>query len=240
MIGRIISGYVYYHTGRDQYIVRHPEWTDMEYMIRGHFNWNWVNGDQISNMLVHWIDVFNWFSMSKPINVIAYGSRIRKNIGNVYDNFSMHFEYENGVTLDGMVRRIDGCDNGAGIIIHGEKGSWHSSDFSIRNRNGEAIWQYDREEAKAKFKVHDMYTLEHIMLINHIREGKVLDIAETAATSALTAVMARESAYSGKKYTWEQIISSPLNTLPEEIALVNVDLKKFEIPLPGITFTKNE
>lgn len=240
MIGRIISGYVYYHTGRDQYIVRHPEWTDMEYMIRGHFNWNWVNGDQISNMLVHWIDVFNWFSMSKPINVIAYGSRIRKNIGNVYDNFSMHFEYENGVTLDGMVRRIDGCDNGAGIIIHGEKGSWHSSDFSIRNRNGEAIWQYDREEAKAKFKVHDMYTLEHIMLINHIREGKVLDIAETAATSALTAVMARESAYSGKKYTWEQIISSPLNTLPEEIALVNVDLKKFEIPLPGITFTKDE
>lgn len=96
-----------------QYIVRHPEWTDMEYMIRGHFNWNWVNGDQISNMLVHWIDVFNWFSMYKPINVIAYGSRIRKNIGNVYDKFSMHFEYENGVTLDGMVRRIDGCDNGA-------------------------------------------------------------------------------------------------------------------------------
>ena len=83
-------------------------------------------------------------------------------------------------------------------------------------------------------------TSASIMLINHIREGKVLDIAETAATSALTAVMARESAYSGKKYTWEEIISSPLNTLPEEIALVNVDLKKFEIPLPGITFTKDE
>ncbi len=47
--------------------------------------------------------------------------RIRKNIGNVYDNFSMHFEYENGVMLEGMVRRIDGCDNGAGIVIQGEK-----------------------------------------------------------------------------------------------------------------------
>ena len=61
LIGNIISGYVYYHTGRDQYIIRRPEWTDMEYMIRGHFNWSWVNGDQISNMLIHWIDVFNWF-----------------------------------------------------------------------------------------------------------------------------------------------------------------------------------
>ncbi|KMM31458.1 hypothetical protein ACM15_22430 [Parabacteroides goldsteinii] len=240
LIGSIISGYAYYHTGRDQYIVRRPEWTDMEYMIRGHFNWNWVNGDQISNMLIHWIDVFNWFTQLKPVNVIAYGSRIRKNIGNVYDNFSMHFEYENGVMLEGMVRRIDGCDNGAGIVIQGEKGSWHSSDFSIRNRNGETIWQYDPEAAKSKFKVHDMYTLEHIMLVDHIRKGTVLNIAETAATSALTAVMARESAYTGKRYTWQQISSSPLNMLPEQMALVNVDLKQFGVPLPGTAFIADD
>ena len=211
----------------------------MEYMIRGHFNWNWVNGDQISNMLIHWIDVFNWFTQLKPVNVIAYGSRIRKNIGNVYDNFSMHFEYENGVMLEGMVRRIDGCDNGAGIVIQGEKGSWHSSDFSIRNRNGETIWQYDPEAAKSKFKVHDMYTLEH-MLVDHIRKGTVLNIAETAATSALTAVMARESAYTGKRYTWQQISSSPLNMLPEQMALVNVDLKQFGVPLPGTAFIADD
>ena len=146
LIGRIISGYVYYHTGRDQFIVCRPEWSDMEYMIRGHFNWSCVNGDQISNMLIHWIDVFNWFSHLKPQKVIAYGSRIRKNIGNVYDNFSMHFDYEGGVTLGGMVRRIDQCDNGAGAVIHGEKGTWYSSDFSIRNHQGDIIWQYDKEE----------------------------------------------------------------------------------------------
>ena len=40
-----------------------------------------------------------------------------------------------------------------------------------------------------------MYTLEHIMLIDHIRKGKVLKVAESVAMSALTAVMARESAY---------------------------------------------
>lgn len=236
LIGQIVSGYVYYHTGRDQYIVRRPEWSDMEYMIRGHFNWNWVNGDQVSNMLIHWIDVFNWFSHLKPLNVIAYGSRIRKNIGNVYDNFSMHFEYEKGVTVEGMVRRIDGCDNGAGAVIHGEKGSWYSSDFSIRSRNGDILWKYEEEEAKAKFNVHDMYTLEHIVLVNHIRKGEVLTIAEMAAMSALTAVMARESAYTGKICTWEQLVSSDLNSLPEEMALVNVDLKQYEVPLAGNSF----
>ncbi|MDR2913645.1 MAG: Gfo/Idh/MocA family oxidoreductase [Tannerella sp.] len=236
LIGRIISGYVYYHTGRDQYMVRRPEWSDMEYMIRGHFNWNWVNGDQISNMLIHWIDVFNWFSHLKPQKVIAYGSRIRKNIGNVYDNFSMHFDYEEGVTLGGMVRRIDQCDNGAGAVIHGEKGTWYSSDFSIRNHQGDIIWQYDKEEAKAKYKVHDMYTLEHIVLVNHIRQGQVLDVAENAAISSLTAVMARESAYTGKVYTWEQISSSTLNKLPVNMALVNVDMKDFDVPLAGAPY----
>ena len=234
LIGQIISGYVYYHTGRDQYIIRRPEWTDMEYMIRGHYNWSWVNGDQISNMLIHWIDVFNWFSHLKPLSVIAYGSRIRKNIGNVYDNFSMHFEYENGVTVGGMVRRIDGCDNGAGAIIHGEKGIWDSSDFSIRNRNGEMIWQYNEEEEKKKFQLHDMYTLEHIALVNHIRKGEVLHIAESTAMSALTAIMARESAYTGKKQTWEQMLTSELAMEPKEMALVNVDLKQFEVPLAGV------
>ena len=236
LIGNIVSGYVYYHTGRDQFIVRRPEWTDMEYMIRGHFNWNWVNGDQISNMLIHWIDVFNWFSHLKPMNAIGYGSRIRKNIGNVYDNFSMHFEYERGVTVEGMVRRIDGCDNVAGAIIHGEKGSWHSSDFSIRDRNGNKIWQYDEEAAKNEFKVHDMYTLEHIVLIDHIRKGKVLKVAESVAMSALTAVMARESAYTGKICTWDQMVTSDLNMLPKEMELVNVDLKQYEVPLAGIPY----
>ncbi|MDR0713111.1 MAG: Gfo/Idh/MocA family oxidoreductase [Bacteroidales bacterium] len=234
MIGRIVSGSVYYHTASDQYIIRRPEWTDMEYMIRGHFNWSWTNGDQISNMLIHWIDVFNWFSHLKPLKAIAYGSRIRKNIGDVYDNFSMQITCEEGVQLSGMVRRIDGCDNDRGAVIQGEKGTWHSSDFSIRNHQGETVWKYDEAEAKSKFKVHDMYTLEHIVLVNHIRQGQTLNIAETAGISAMTAVMARESAYTGKACTWEQITSSDLNTMPEEMAFVNVDMKKFEPPVPGV------
>ena len=82
-----------------------------------------------------------------------------------------------------------------------------------------------------------MYTLEHIMLVDHIRKGTVLNIAETAATSA---VMARESAYTGKRYTWQQISSSPLNMLPEQMALVNVDLKQFGVPLPGTAFIADD
>jgi len=239
-IGRILSGNVFYNTGKEQIISRQPEWSDTEYMLRSFFNWNWINGDQISNMLIHWIDIFVWFTHLKPVKASAYGSRIHQTAGNAYDNFSMDFEFEDGLHLYGMVRRIDGCDNFRGAVIQGDKGVWRSdtNEWTIHDLKGNLIWRYDTESDKAKFKTHDMYTLEHIDLVNHIRKGTVLDVAETNAISAMACIMARESAYSGKVCTWENMVVSDLNMVPTEFTsgqLGKMDLKKYEIiPLPGI------
>ena len=239
-IGRILSGNVFYNTANESYIKRRPEWSDTEYILRSFFNWNWINGDQVSNMLIHWIDIFVWFSHLKPVKVSAFGSRIRRTVGNVYDNFSMDFEFEDGVRMFGMVRRMDGTDNMRGAIIQGDKGVWNSDDFSIRDLEGNLVWKYDAEAAKAQFKTHDMYTLEHIDLVNHIRKGTVLEVADTNATAAMTAIMARESAYSGKTVTWENMIASDLNLMPAEFAtgqFGKMDMEKYEaIPLPGIRY----
>jgi len=239
-IGKILSGNVSYNTAKEQFLKRQPEWTDTEYMLRSFFNWNWINGDQISNMLIHWIDMFVWFSHLKPVKVTAFGSRIHPTAGNNYDNFSMDFEFEDGVRMYGMVRRIDSCDNSQGIIVQGDKGVYHGSTnkWTIHDLDGNLVWQYDSEAAKAKFKTNDMYILEHIDLINHIRKGAVLDVADTNITSAMTCIMARESAYTGREATWENIISSDLNMVPAEFAsgqLGKMNMKKYEtVPLPGI------
>ena len=237
-IGKILSGKAYYNTANENFLRRRPEWSDVEYMIRSFFNWNWINGDQISNMLIHWIDVFLWLTNLKPVKVSAYGSRIRRTAGNVYDNFSMDFELEGGVNLFGMVRRMDGTDNMRGAVIQGEKGVWNSDDFSIRDLEGNLVWQFDAKASKENFKTHDMYTLEHIDLVNHIRKGTVLDITEINATSAMAAIMARESAYSGRIVTWDNMVASDLNLMPTEFAsgqFGKMDMEKYEtIPLPGI------
>ena len=237
-IGKILTGNVFYNTSNEEYLKRQPGWTDTEFMLRSFFNWNQINGDQISNMLIHWIDIFVWFSHLKPIKVSAFGSRIRRTAGNVYDNFSMDFEFEDGVRLFGMVRRMDGCNNRRGAIIYGDKGVWNSDDFSIHDLQGNLVWQYDSEAAKTKFKTDNMYVLEHIDLVNHIRKGTVIDVAEISAVSAMTCIMARESAYSGRICTWDNMITSDLNLIPEEFAseqFGKMDLSKYEtIPLPGI------
>ena len=239
-IGKILNGNVFYNTGKEQVISRQPEWTDTEYMLRSFFNWNWINGDQISNMLIHWVDIFVWFSHLKPIKVSAFGSRIHQTVGNAYDNFSMDFEFEDNVHLYGMVRRIDGCDNARGAIIQGDKGVWRTdaNEWTIHDLEGNLVWHYDEKAAKEKFKNHEMYALEHIDLVNHIRQDKLLNVAETNAISAMACIMARESAYSGKVCTWENMVVSDLNMVPTEFAsgqLGKMDLKKYEIiPLPGV------
>ena len=107
--------------------------------------------------------------------------------------------------------------------------------MSIRDFQGNVIWKYDNDSAKKMYKQHDPYTLEHVNLINHIRSNKVIDIAEIAAVSSMTCIMARESAYTGKAYTWDQMTSSDLNLMPADLKLENVDMDKYGIvPIPGM------
>ena len=239
-IGRILSGNVVYKVGNEQFIRRRPEWSDAEFMIRTFFNWNWINGDHISNVLLHCVNAFIWFAHEKPLSVSAIGSRVRRTAGNIYDNFSMDFKFEQGIRLFGMVRKMDGCDNFVGLDIQGDRGNWRSSDFSIHDLDGNLVWKYDEEAAKAKFKTNDAYVLEQIDLINHIRRGEVIDVAETNGISAMAAIMARESAYSGKDVTWDGMVASDLNMFPAEFAsgqLGPMDMKKYlTVPLPGVAW----
>ena len=233
-IGRIVSANVYWNQGHVGFTVRRPEWTSMEHMIRDHFSWKWLCGDHVLEQLVHNVDVFTWFSHMKPVRVIGMGSCQRRIAGNIYDNLSVDIEYENNIHVHGMTRQINDCDNRIGEIIQGTKGSWTSlGEHTIRDLDGNVVWQYDREAAKEQFKQHDPYTLEHVNLVNHLRWGKVINLAETTAISSMTCVMAREAAYTGKAFTWDEMTQSDLNYMPAELTLDNVDMSKYTISIPG-------
>ena len=60
-------------------------------------NWKWLSGDHIVEQHVHNIDVFTWFSGYKPVRATGFGSRQRRVTGDQYDNFSVDFEFDNGV-----------------------------------------------------------------------------------------------------------------------------------------------
>ncbi|MCF0172760.1 MAG: Gfo/Idh/MocA family oxidoreductase [Bacteroidales bacterium] len=234
MIGEITGGNVYWNQDQLWYRERQQGWSDVEWNIRDWVNWTWLSGDHIVEQHVHNIDVFMWMAGGiTPIKATGFGSRFRRVTGDQYDNFSIDFEFENGVRLHSMCRQINGCDNKVGEIVHGTKGVWSSFDHAIKDWNGNVLWAYNHAENEAKFAQHDPYTLEHVDWVNHIRKGEPLDEATLCAQSSLAGIMGRESAYTGKEITWEAMSASELDLMPANIESGVLDLASYKVPVPG-------
>jgi len=234
-IGRIVAGNVYWCQKHSHYLRQRPEWTDIEYMLRSQFCWIWTSGSILVDQLLHNVDVFTWFSHLKPVRAIGTGSSQRRMMGDVYDVYSVDIEYEGGVHLHAMERQMDGCDGITGEYIQGTKGTFDNigKKFTILDHDGNVIWKYDQEAANEQFKEHNAYCLEHVNLVNHLRQGKVINMGEAVSVSVMACLMAREAAYSGKFYTWDHIIKSDQNFMPADLALKNVDMSKYTVPVQG-------
>jgi predicted dehydrogenase len=235
MIGEIVSGNVYWNQSMLWYKNRDEKWSDMEWMVRDWVNWKWLSGDHIVEQHVHNIDVFNWFTGRKPIKAVGFGARQRRLTGDQYDMFSVDYEYEGGIRLHSMCRQIDGCANNVSEFIQGTKGSWSSAgkEHEIKDLQGKVIWKTDFDKEKAEHKQTDPYTLEHVDFINHIRANKPLNQAVETANSCLTAIMGRESSYTGKSVTWDEVFNSNATMMPEKLEIGAVDMKPFVVPVPG-------
>lgn len=234
-IGRITNAVVKWNQGHMGYRDRQPGWTDMEYMLRDFFSWNWLCGDHVIDQLVHNVDVFQWFSHLKPVSVVAMGSQLQRKTGDIYDNFCLDLLYEGNVRVNAQARQIDDCANDVSETIYGTEGYWTSKDMSIRDLNDNIIWKYDYDAQNAKYKQNDPYVLEHMDMVNQIRSGNIVPQAETTVISSLTCAMARESAYTGKELKYDEFMTSDLSLMLPELHLDNIEdfEKKFVAPKAG-------
>jgi len=233
IIGEITGGNVYWNQNMLWYRNREKGWSNMEWMIRDWVNWKWLSGDHIVEQHVHNIDVFLWMSGYKVAKATGFGSRQRRITGDQYDFFSVDYEMENGVHLHSMCRQIDGCSNAVGEIIYGTKGVWDSFNHEIKDLKGNVIWKYDKAADEAKFKQHNPYVLELVDWVNHVRRGTGHDEATDCAVSSLVGVMGRESAYTGKTITWDEISKSDMDYMPAVLELSDVDMSTYTVQVPG-------
>jgi len=233
LIGDIVSGNVYWNQSMLWYRERKPEWSDMEFMVRDWVNWKWLSGDHIVEQHVHNLDVFSWFFGKKPVKAVGFGAKQRRLSGDQYDMFSVDYEYEGGVHVHSMCRQIDGCTNNVSEFIQGTKGSWNSAKMEIVDLAGNVLWKYDGDKEKAEFKQTNPYVLEHVDLVNHIRANTKINQAEETAISCLTAVMGRQSAYTGAAVTWDEVSNSTVSFLPEKLEIGPVDMSSYVVMVPG-------
>jgi predicted dehydrogenase len=180
---------------------------------------------------VHNLDVCNWAVGKHPVKAVGMGSRIARpvgnprEVGNIFDNFAIDFEYDNGVHMLSMCRQIRGCESNVSEALVGTKGTSRPDQYSV---NGQRV------AIKGRGRTVDPYVQEHTDLIECIRTGKPINELKTVAESTLTAILGREAAYTGKLVTWDQVLHSKEDTMPERLSW-EMSLPVAPVPVPGKT-----
>jgi len=208
---------------------RKPEWTDMEWQLRRWLFLTWLSGDFIAEMHVHNLDIMNWAMGGPPVQCVGMGGRqVRTGpeYGNVYDHFSVEYEYADGVRVEYMGWQIDGVSDRCDQWIVGTKGKAYL-DFANAIIEGEKPFKYDGPAWNPELK-------QHADQISAIRDRKPLNEGRRIAESSLTSIMGRMSAYTGRALKWDWAMkASKLDLRPEKYEFG--DLMMEPVAIPGKT-----
>ena len=233
-IGQLLSAHVTRFGGTAWHRRREPGWCDMEYMMRNWINFTWISGDLLCEQFIHEIDLMSWFNGDvPPVRARATGGRARRVTGDVYDFFSVAYEYENGFRAHCTSRQISGCDNLNEVMLYGTKGwaSIRGGRGEIFNLDGTTRWVFEPGENDG---LNNAFIQEHIRLVTAIRTGRTVNDVESHVLSTFLGIMGRESAYTGRFITYDEIFSSPQKLGPDVFDWGPVPGVVEEIQLPGV------
>ncbi len=209
--------------------------TDVAYQLYNWYHFNWICGDHIVEQHVHNLDVCNWVMKTHPIRAYGMGGRTPGNpsrpagkpedVGNIYDNFSIEYEYPNNVRMISQCRHIPNCWDSVSEHVHGSKGVCDVGGHTI---NGKRV--------AGRRGGTDPYVQEHTDLIASIRGGgKPLNELKNVAESTLTAILGRRAAYTGKPVTWEQALNSKEDLMDEGNLTWDTPIQTAPVAIPGKT-----
>jgi predicted dehydrogenase len=183
--------------------------TDLEWMVRNWYNFNWLSGDGYVEQAVHTVDWLAWVMKDVPpttCNAVG-GRQIPAHGGNIFDHMEVNYEWEDGTRGFLAQRQIPGCYSENHLTVFGTKGTGliNSRGVSII---GENPWRYQGEKP-------DMYQVEHNELFASIRAEKPINDGDRMAKSTLISIMGRNAAYTGQEITWEMIMGSRQVLVPD-------------------------
>ena len=204
-VGEIRSISSFRFGGELWYFDRQPDWSQMTYDMRNWYYKNWLSGDFIVEQTVHSLDMMSWaMGDVMPVNAIGSGgrqARTDEKYGNIYDHFSIEYQYENGAKGYHFARQQSATTSKNTVDIMGSDGyaSVHvGRKYEIK---GKENWLYSD-------KKNNMYQTQHDELFASIRSGKSIHDGKIMTNSTLLAIWGRMVAYTGLSLTLEQVLNS--------------------------------
>ena len=191
---------------------------DLDYMHRRWYSYVWLCGDQVVEQHLHNIDVCCWIMKTHPVKAIAMGGAnfrpTQDAQSNIYDHLAADFEFANGVRMSSYCRQFPReCAQRVSEQVVASK-----SRLTLNQTRG-----------------GPGYVNEHTKLMKSIRgEGPWINESMDVAESTMTCIMAREAAYSGMEITWDMVMQSKQNLMPDESKWdYKSKLEATPIPIPG-------
>ena len=177
---------------------------------------------------MHGIDTMGWVMGDKlPVRCWGVGgrqSRTDPKYGNIYDHFSVVYEYPNNVRGYHHCRHWVKTDYPGQRLHPGLQG------------HGRRLRQCDLRQEQVALSWSNktnMYQVEHDEMFAAIRAGKPINNGEAAAHSTLLALMGRTAAYTGQTITPDTILNSKEDLSPPRYEFGPLAMPP--IPVPGNT-----
>jgi predicted dehydrogenase len=216
IIGDLITCWAYREHAPVGFAPKSPGMSEMGHQIRNYSSFTWVNGSFILDWLIHNLDVCCWCKDAWPVSAQGQGGRqVRTKPDQLFDHYSVEYHFPDGTRLFAQGRHMDNCWGFFGDIIHGTTGSAVLGEgitqpriFKGHNQTSEnQIWSYNGPRC-------DAYQHEHDLLFDAIRKNKHYNETERSAYAAMTGILGRMAAESGKMITWKEAMESDLELAP--------------------------
>jgi hypothetical protein len=163
-----------------------------------------------------------------PVAAFGNGGRAqRRDVGNVYDNYSITYEYPGNIFCQIQQRQFEGSFNENVSRIICEEGTvigpWS---VSIKNGAGKTTWKY-REDPDVE---QNMYQTCHNEFFANLRAGKIINACEFMAKSTALGILGREACHTGQRITWDELWATNEDQAPDNPPM-DADMP---IPAPAI------
>ena len=207
--------------------------SDASYMNHNWLNFVELSGDHIVEQHIHNIDVANWFLGRTPVSALGFGGRARRETGNMFDFFSIDYDYGDAVHIHSQCRQITGTTGHVGEFFTGAEGSCFGGG-KVFSKNGITV-------PDIKLDTDDSMVQEHVDLIRSAFSGQPLNDARRIAETTLTVIMGRISAYTGELVRFADLLTNEnsahynfkFTPSPKDFETGTVKLPAEVPPIPG-------
>ena len=209
--------------------------SDDEGRIRNHFHFHALSGGILLDQGIHMIDVCNWAIQKLPLQATGSGGKKGgPDFGDTWNHYQVIYEYPQGIHVSihstqlgpvfgDVCARFVGTKGmaeahyGRGVFIEGEN-KWDSGIL----REAKELTPEQRAAGVFTSSLHDANDNKVKSFINSIESGKHLNETLSGTESTLSAILGREAAMTGKKFSWNNLLASN-QTLDPKLNLSQFD-----------------